>query len=92
MPNTTRPISWLNAARNDFGDFPADVQLEALRALTVAAEGGKADQDAQRLMEEREVARADKDFARADALRDELAAMGYEVRDSAEGPRLVAKS
>jgi phage-related protein len=39
----TRPISWLKGARKDFESFPADVQLDALRALTVAAEGGKAD-------------------------------------------------
>ena len=36
-------------------------------------------------MREREEARAAKDFARADAIRDELAARGWEVRDSAEG-------
>ena len=44
--------------------------------------------DGQRLMEERETARAAKDFARADDIRDELAALGYEVRDTPEGPRL----
>src|ERR1700693_3759740 len=30
-------------AISDFEDFPSDIQREALRALTVAAEGGKAD-------------------------------------------------
>jgi phage-related protein len=39
----TRPISWLKAVRKDLEAFPADVQLEIRRALTVAAEGGKAD-------------------------------------------------
>src|SRR5205809_6007510 len=39
----TRPITWLKAALKDFEDFPADVQLEVRRALTVAAEGGKSD-------------------------------------------------
>jgi phage-related protein len=39
----TRPISWLKGARRDFEDFPANVQLEMRRVLTVAAEGGKAD-------------------------------------------------
>jgi phage-related protein len=39
----TRPISWVKAARRDFEEFPAAVQTEARRALTVAAEGGKAD-------------------------------------------------
>jgi cysteinyl-tRNA synthetase len=43
-------------------------------------------------MAEREQARAAKDFERADAIRDELAELGWEVRDSAEGPRLVPKS
>jgi phage-related protein len=39
----TRTISWLKAAFRDFEDFPAEVRLEVLRALTVAAEGGKSD-------------------------------------------------
>jgi phage-related protein len=39
----TRPITWLKAALKDFEDFPADVQLEMRRALTIAAEGGKSD-------------------------------------------------
>jgi cysteinyl-tRNA synthetase len=47
--------------------------------------------DAEALMAERERARAEKDFERADEIRDQLAALGWEVRDSAEGPRLVAK-
>jgi cysteinyl-tRNA synthetase len=44
------------------------------------------------LMSERDNARAAKDFARADEIRDQLAELGYEVRDSADGPRLVPKS
>jgi phage-related protein len=39
----TRPISWLKGALKDFERFPLDVQHEALRALTVAAEGRKSD-------------------------------------------------
>jgi phage-related protein len=39
----SRPVSWVKAARRDFETFPAGARLEALRALTVAAEGGKAD-------------------------------------------------
>jgi cysteinyl-tRNA synthetase len=41
------------------------------------------------LLEEREKARAAKDYGRADELRDELAGMGWEVRDEAGGARLV---
>ena len=44
--------------------------------------------EAQALLDEREAARAAKDFARADSIRDELAALGYEVRDTPEGARL----
>src|SRR5882672_11658708 len=39
----SRPISWVPAARRELETFPLEVQLEAGRALTVAAEGGKAD-------------------------------------------------
>ena len=39
----TRPVSWLKAALNDFGAFPENAQAVCLAALTIAAEGGKAD-------------------------------------------------
>lgn len=44
------------------------------------------------LVVERGEARAAKDFQRADEIRDALAELGWEVRDSPEGPRLVRKS
>jgi phage-related protein len=43
MVRPTRPISWIKAARKEFEKFPADAQAVCLVALTVAAEGGKAD-------------------------------------------------
>ena len=45
MPITrkTRPISWIKAARKDFERFPQQAQSVCLAALTIAAEGGKAD-------------------------------------------------
>lgn len=43
MINTARPVSWLRAALKDFEAFPQAARIEALGALTVAAEGGKAD-------------------------------------------------
>jgi cysteinyl-tRNA synthetase len=46
-------------------------------------------EEAERLLAERERARAERDFERADALREELAGLGWEVRDSAGGARLV---
>lgn len=39
----TRPISWLKAALKDFQRFPDGAQSICLAALTIAAEGGKAD-------------------------------------------------
>jgi cysteinyl-tRNA synthetase len=67
------------------------LELVGLASLAEPAADG-ADEGAAELMVEREAARAAKDFARADAIRDELATLGWEVRDSAEGPRLVPKS
>jgi cysteinyl-tRNA synthetase len=46
---------------------------------------------AELLLAERQEARAAKDFDRADALRDQLAEMGWEVRDEAGGARLVRR-
>lgn len=43
MGRSTRPISWIKAARKVFERFPEPVRLDALRALTIAAEGQKAD-------------------------------------------------
>ena len=47
--------------------------------------------EAERLAAERQEARRARDFATADARRDELAALGWEVRDTPEGPRLVRR-
>lgn len=46
---------------------------------------------AERLAEERREARAAKDFARADRLRDEIAGLGFDVTDTAEGSRLTPR-
>ena len=43
MTRKTRPISWIKAARKDFEQFPTQAQSICLAALTIAAEGGKAD-------------------------------------------------
>ena len=43
MTRTTRPISWISAARKEFEAFPEGAQAICLTALTIAAEGGKAD-------------------------------------------------
>ena len=49
-------------------------------------------QETRRMLEERRQAQREKDFSRADALRDRIAERGYTVEDSPYGPRLFAKS
>lgn len=43
MIRKTRPISWIKAALREFEAFPEGARLICLAALTIAAEGGKAD-------------------------------------------------
>jgi cysteinyl-tRNA synthetase len=91
-------FSWVRDAnrRLDAGETVGG--LETLReALTVLglesvfeSGGEEADSAALELLAARQAARADKDFARADALRDELLALGWEIRDTPEGPVLRA--
>jgi cysteinyl-tRNA synthetase len=67
------------------------LELVGLGTLTKPDEGAEADQEAEALMAEREEARAAQDFERADRIRDELAGLGWEVRDSSEGPQIVPR-
>jgi|SRR5260370_26832449 len=39
----TRPISWIRSALKEFETFPEGARSLCLAALTIAAEGGKAD-------------------------------------------------
>src|SRR5579862_6966346 len=39
----TRPVSWIKAALKDFETFPDEARTILLTALTIAADGGKAD-------------------------------------------------
>jgi len=43
MVRDTKPISWIKGALKDYQKFPKGAQLEIRRALTVAAEGAKAE-------------------------------------------------
>jgi cysteinyl-tRNA synthetase len=65
------------------------LELVGLGSLAEAERGG--DAEAEALLAERERARAAKDFARADEIRDRLGELGWEVRDSAEGAKLVPR-
>ncbi len=75
------------------GAAEAVYEMLAVLGLGNLAEGeAGAGAEAEELMAERERARAEKDFGRADELRDRLAELGWEVRDSATGPKLVSRS
>jgi len=65
------------------------LELVGLESLAGAEQGAGA--EAEGLLAEREKARAAKDFALADEIRDRLAELGWEVRDSSDGAKLVPK-
>ncbi len=68
--------------------------LQVLGLESLAAAGGDQDAPAElsTLAAERDAARAARDFARADEIRDELATAGWEIRDTPEGSRLVRRA
>ena len=63
--------------------------IVGLEALLVPEEA--ADPEAVQLLADRDRARSERDFERADRIRDELGERGYEVRDGADGGRLVRR-
>jgi cysteinyl-tRNA synthetase len=65
--------------------------LEALGLEALMEEEAGPSEEAERLLAERERARAERDFETADRRRAELERLGYEVRDTPEGPRLVRR-
>jgi cysteinyl-tRNA synthetase len=68
------------------------VELLPLLGLdSLIDEEEEAPAEAWALLEEREKARAAKDYDRADEIRDQLGRMGWEVRDEAGGARLVRR-
>ncbi len=102
--NTPRALAtvfeWVREAnrRAEAGELVGDADLREMLAvfaldalLDADAAAGVPDAAAQALLEQRESARAARDFAAADRLRDELAALGWEVRDGAAGPTLVPR-
>ncbi|MEA2256293.1 MAG: cysteinyl-tRNA synthetase [Solirubrobacteraceae bacterium] len=86
---------WVREAnRREPGTGDADLRemlavLGLDNLLDAGADEGRPDEIALALLERRETARAERDYAEADRLRDELAAHGWQVRDSADGPQLV---
>ena len=103
--NTPRALAtvfeWVREAnrRAEAGEQVGDADLREMLAvfaldalLDADAAAGGPDAEALALLERREAARAARDFAQADRLRDELAARGWEVRDGADGATLVPRA
>jgi cysteinyl-tRNA synthetase len=63
-------------------------RLHAVAGLFPKAETESAPQEILDLVAERQTARREKDFARADAIRDELAAAGWVIEDTPDGARV----
>jgi cysteinyl-tRNA synthetase len=74
----------LPGAAGVFGEMLRVLGLETLRDRP-----DEVDEEALRLLGEREDARTSGDYARADEVREKLRARGWVVRDTAEGPVLV---
>ncbi|MDX6642370.1 MAG: cysteinyl-tRNA synthetase, partial [Solirubrobacteraceae bacterium] len=86
-------FDWVREAnkREDVGDADLREMLGvlALENLLETDDADAPEADVRALAEQREAARAARDFAEADRLRDELRARGWEVRDGPDGPELV---
>ena len=61
------------------------MHLSDVMGLLVNKEAEVLDEDIERLIAERQAARKEKNFKRADEIRDELAAMGIILKDTREG-------
>ena len=60
-------------------------------AISSVVAGGEASEVLE-LVEERKAARKEKNFAKADEIRDKIAAMGYAVEETRQGTRIYKKS
>jgi cysteinyl-tRNA synthetase len=82
-PELTPADRW--ALLVDFDDFLA---LDVEHADQGDVDTDQIDPAVQALLDERTAARAAKDWARADQIRDEVTALGYELMDTADGQRV----
>ncbi len=87
-------VHWIREAnkRERAGDSDLREMLGVLALDNLLADGDarEPDAEARALADRRAAARSSRDFDRADRLRDELRARGWEVRDGADGPELIA--
>ncbi|MEA2215468.1 MAG: cysteinyl-tRNA synthetase [Solirubrobacteraceae bacterium] len=83
---------WLRAAgagEQPAGDSHLREMLAVLGLESVLAPARQAPKEVLALAEQREQARAGRDFTAADALREEIAVLGWEVRDGEQGFELL---
>jgi cysteinyl-tRNA synthetase len=81
-----------NRSEEAVGDRDLREMLDVLGLTGLMVTEEPAPDEAWSLAEQRQTARANKDWAEADRLRDELLAMGWIVRDGPDGPELVPAS
>ena len=70
-------------------ELGALLDMLGLAGLMDAGEGDAVPEEVLDMVRRREQARADRDFAGADALRDAILAQGYELRDGPDGPEVI---
>ncbi len=81
----TPSLAFLNEMKSLFGEL-----TEVLNILTGEQEP-EVPEEIKKLVEERTAARAAKDFARADAIRDQLTEMGVVLEDTKDGVKILMK-
>jgi len=95
--NTPRALAavndWIRDATSPTLDVRGDADLREMLGVlgleSLLAEVAQAPNGVQELARARERARGERDFAAADRLRDEIAALGWEVRDGPSGFELL---
>jgi len=96
--NTPRALAavfdWVREANRSAAGTVGDADLRAMLdvlglANLLERDRTQAPEEVMQLLQARERARAERDFARADSLRDELRSLGWEVRDGPDGPELI---
>lgn len=80
-----------DGASKEFAQKSLDTLLELTHVLGLleAEENADVDDEIKKLVDEREAARAAKDFAKADQIRDELKAKGITLKDTPQGVQII---
>ena len=81
--NSAEAFAIIDNSELSFDDWK---KVDELFGLRLIEDSPKISEETQALITEREKARKEKDFARADEMRDKLAEQGITVKDTADGP------